>query len=139
MPDIFAKLPQMNRDAIGSTGPGPPESVAQMPAPDTFLMAPWAWRSCALPTLINLNFKQQIRFHGLAALVARALLGKSCASRTRAQGMPGARCTRGLVCNKNKSKSAHEHTGSAETLRHSLRNGFTAYFALSPAIQAFLT
>ena len=29
--------------------------------------------------------------------------------------------------------SAHEHTGSAEALRHSLRNGFTAYFALFPA------
>jgi hypothetical protein len=30
------------------------------------------------------------------------------------------------------SKNAHEHTGSAETLRPSLRSGFTAYFALSP-------
>jgi hypothetical protein len=29
-------------------------------------------------------------------------------------------------------KNAHEHTGSAETLRPSLRNGFTAYSALSP-------
>jgi len=29
-------------------------------------------------------------------------------------------------------ESAHEHTGSAETLRPSLRNGFTAYFELSP-------
>jgi len=29
-------------------------------------------------------------------------------------------------------KSAHEHTGSAEAVRPSLRNGFTAYFALSP-------
>src|SRR3954471_23856971 len=28
--------------------------------------------------------------------------------------------------------SAHEHTGSAEALRHSLRNGFTAYIVLSP-------
>ena len=28
---------------------------------------------------------------------------------------------------------AHEHTGSAETLRHSLRNGFTVYSALFPA------
>src|SRR5438552_12643844 len=27
---------------------------------------------------------------------------------------------------------AHEHTGSAETLRPTLRNGFTAYSALSP-------
>ena len=40
----------------------------------------------------------------------------------RAQGRPGARCTRGLVC-KQTSKNAHEHTGSAETLRPSLRNG----------------
>jgi len=30
------------------------------------------------------------------------------------------------------SKCAHEHTGSAETLRPSLRNGFTAYIVLSP-------
>ena len=29
-------------------------------------------------------------------------------------------------------KHAHEHTGSAEAIRHSLRNGFTAYSALSP-------
>ena len=50
----------------------------------------------------------------------------------RAQGRPGARCTRGLVC-KHAQKHAHEHTGSAETLRPSPRNGFTAYNALSPA------
>src|SRR6266700_3587098 len=30
------------------------------------------------------------------------------------------------------NKSAHEHTGSAETLRPSLRNGFTVYIVLSP-------
>jgi hypothetical protein len=34
-------------------------------------------------------------------------------------------------------KNAHEHTGSAETLRPSLRNGFTAYFELSP-VNGFL-
>jgi hypothetical protein len=45
--------------------------------------------------------------------------------------MPDARCTRGLVCNVHR-KCAHEHTGSAEAIRHSLRNGFTAYIALSP-------
>jgi hypothetical protein len=28
-------------------------------------------------------------------------------------------------------KNAHEHTGSAEAIRPSLRNGFTTYFALS--------
>ena len=31
------------------------------------------------------------------------------------------------------SKNAHEHTGSAEAIRPSLRNGFTTYFALTPA------
>jgi hypothetical protein len=50
----------------------------------------------------------------------------------REQGIPGARCTRGLVC-KSAQKNAHEHTGSAEAIRHSPRNGFTAYFVLSPA------
>jgi hypothetical protein len=46
--------------------------------------------------------------------------------------MPGARCTRGLVC-KIVRRNAHEHTGSAEAIRHSLRNGLTAYAALSSA------
>ena len=47
--------------------------------------------------------------------------------------MPDARCTRGPVC-KKEEKNAHEHTGSAEAIRHSLRNGFTAYVVISPAI-----
>ena len=36
-------------------------------------------------------------------------------------------------------KDAHEHTGSAEAVRPSLRNGFTAYFALSLATGFFVT
>jgi hypothetical protein len=51
--------------------------------------------------------------------------------------MPDARCTRGPVCKKQK-ENAHEHTGSAEALRHSLRNGFTDYFELSPENRACL-
>ena len=51
--------------------------------------------------------------------------------------MSDARCTRGLAC-KIVQKNAHEHTGSAEAIRHSLRNGFTAYFELSPEYRAFL-
>jgi hypothetical protein len=31
------------------------------------------------------------------------------------------------------NKNAHEHTGSAEAVRPSLRNGFTTYFVLSLA------
>ncbi len=39
-----------------------------------------------------------------------------------------------VSCAKWTKENAHEHTGSAEAIRHSLRNGFTAYFELSPAI-----
>src|SRR4249920_3414595 len=56
----------------------------------------------------------------------------------RAQGRPGARCTRGLVC-KVRNKNAHEHTGSAGASRPSLRSGFTAYFVLSPVNGSFAT
>jgi len=50
--------------------------------------------------------------------------------------MPGACCTRGLVCNKCE-ENAHEHTGTAGALRHSLRNGLTAYTALSLETNSF--
>ena len=56
----------------------------------------------------------------------------------RAQGMPDARCTRDLMRNVHR-KCAHEHTGEAENIRHSLRNGFTAYNALSPVNGSFAT
>ena len=36
-------------------------------------------------------------------------------------------------------KCAHEHTGPAESIRPSLRNGFTAYFVLSPVNGSFAT
>ncbi|MBR1120786.1 hypothetical protein JQ628_04600 [Bradyrhizobium lablabi] len=36
-------------------------------------------------------------------------------------------------------KNAHEHTGEAETLRHPLRNGFTAYIALSLVSELVVT
>ena len=39
----------------------------------------------------------------------------------------------------NCAKNAHEHTGSAEAIRHSLRNGFTAYAVLSPENRALLS
>ena len=45
--------------------------------------------------------------------------------------MPGARCTRGLVCQKLRNWRTRAYR-AAETLRHPLRNGFTAYIVLSP-------
>ena len=38
-----------------------------------------------------------------------------------------------ISCAKADSKNAHEHTGSAEAVRPSLRTGFTTYFVLTPA------
>ena len=72
--------------------------------------------------------------HVLAAL--RPRFAKSFAQKKRAQGMPGACCTRGLVCNKCE-ENAHEHTGTAGALRHSLRNGLTAYTELSLETNSF--
>jgi hypothetical protein len=53
----------------------------------------------------------------------------------RAQGMPGARCTRGLVCKLHKKMRTRAYRFSGG-IRHSLRNGFTAYIVLSPADRA---
>ena len=53
-------------------------------------------------------------------------------SKERAQGMPDARCTRGLVRNVHRKMCTRAYR-AAEAIRHSLRNGFTAYAALSPA------
>ena len=52
--------------------------------------------------------------------------------------MPGARCTRDLVRNVHKKMRTRAYR-AAEAIRHSLRNGFTAYFALIPGYRAFLT
>src|SRR5438552_5234736 len=51
----------------------------------------------------------------------------------RVQAAPAVSCA---IAHKER---AHEHTGSAETLRPSLRNGFTAYFELSPVNGSFAT
>src|SRR6266851_3814011 len=51
----------------------------------------------------------------------------------RMRAAPAVSCAN--MCEEN----AHEHTGSAEAIRHSLRNGFTAYFALSPENRALLS
>ena len=45
--------------------------------------------------------------------------------------MPDARCTRDLVCNVHKEVRTRA-CRAAENIRHSLRNGFTAYIELSP-------
>jgi hypothetical protein len=56
----------------------------------------------------------------------------------RAQGMPGAQCTRSLVRDENKHTSIVT-TVTPEITRHSPRNGFTAYAVLSPASEFLLS
>ena len=46
--------------------------------------------------------------------------------------MPGARCTRGLVCKRVVRRTRAYR--AAESIRHSLRNGLTTYSALSLVI-----
>ena len=51
--------------------------------------------------------------------------------------MPDARCTRDLVCKLHKKMRTRAYR-AAENIRHSLRNGFTAYIALTPGYRALL-
>ena len=93
----------------------------------------WILRFAAM-TMPYTQFKRDL-VRAFSRRFARGFL--RCPSKGREQGMPDARCTRGLVC--KLEEDAHEHTGSAEALRHSLRNGFTAYDALSPENRALLS
>src|SRR5438093_13595804 len=54
----------------------------------------------------------------------------------RAQGRPGACCTRGLACDLRKQNCTRAYR-AAGAFRPSLRNGFTAYFELSPVNGSF--
>src|SRR5438874_12097211 len=54
----------------------------------------------------------------------------------RAQGRPGACCTRGLACDLRKQNCTRAYR-AAGTLRPPLRNGFTAYFVLFPENGSF--
>jgi hypothetical protein len=51
----------------------------------------------------------------------------------RGRGEDRVRAAPAVSCAKANTKNAHEHTGSAEAVRPSLRNGFTTYIVLSPA------
>src|SRR5213075_248123 len=73
----------------------------------------------------------------LAALIARGLLSISRPYRNRGRRedrvLAAPAVSRAICAN----KAAHEHTGQRETLRPSLRNGFTVYFVLSPENGSF--
>src|SRR3954453_9938944 len=56
----------------------------------------------------------------------------------RAQGMPGARCARSLVC-KNKKAYEHSHHGHTGFTRHSPHNGFNGFLRTLPGDRACLS
>jgi hypothetical protein len=69
--------------------------------------------------------------------MTRELCGRRCPSR-RGSRECRVRAAPAVSCAKCAKESAHEHTGSAEAVRHSLRNGFNAYIVL-PGYRACLT
>ena len=88
--------------------------------------------STGLPVRFSKRHNNQIRLRIPAALCARVFAKAVRPERQRAQGMPGASCTRSLAC---EIKQAHErsHHRYRRINRHSPRNGFTAYCVLSSA------
>jgi hypothetical protein len=90
---------------------------------------PCGW-SVACPT------SSQTQLRDLAARCARGLI-EFCASRSRGRRESRVRAAPAVSCARMHKENAHEHTGSAEAIRPSLRNGFTAYAAISPATNSF--
>jgi hypothetical protein len=65
------------------------------------------------------------------AAAKRPSFAKSLPSKDRGRREDRVRAAPAVSCAMCTKKCAHEHTGSAESIRPSLRNGFTAYSVLS--------
>src|SRR5216683_4046279 len=89
-------------------------------------------------SVIGASISARLWVRILAARNARAIasISPSTGRGRREDRVRAAPAVSRAICTK---KNAHEHTGSAETLRPSLRNGFTAYFVLSPVNGSFAT
>ena len=76
------------------------------------------------------GFRRMTYLRDLATHSVRGLLSTFPPPCQRAQGRPGACCTRGLACDLRKQTCTRAYR-AAGAFRPSLRNGFTAYFVLS--------
>ncbi len=76
---------------------------------------------------------EQPQIHNLATRCARALQSHLVPLKTEGAGKTGCALHPRSRVQDSRKEYAHEHTGSAESIRPSLRNGFTAYGALSSA------
>ena len=85
----------------------------------------------------SLSYSERMCVRILAARCARALRRfhpQETRGRRESRVRAAPAVSRAIIIGKN----AHEHTGSAEAVRPSLRNGFTAYNALSSVSRALL-
>src|SRR6266576_2353520 len=87
----------------------------------------------------NLQNQEQIHLRDLAAHRARSFASWFALLENRGRREDRVRAAPAVSRAFAHKECAHEHTGSAETLRPSLRNGFTAYSVLSPVNGSFAT
>ena len=81
----------------------------------------------------------ETQLHILATLLRPSCCKNAVPLENRGRGEDRVRAAPAVSCAKCAfGKNAHEHTGSAESLRPSLRNGVTAYIVLSPVSRACL-
>ena len=96
----------------------------------------WCWRDES-NSYSNVKQREGVRPHPRGAMRPSFASLPALESRgrreSRVRAAPAVSCA---ICTR---KCAHEHTGSAEASRLSLRSGFTAYFVLSPVNGSFAT
>src|ERR1700722_4926336 len=87
----------------------------------------------------ELRVNSRFDSHRHAFTISRRIASEVCEENALPSARRGRREYRvraapAVSCANCAKESAHEHTGSAEAIRHSLRNGFNAYIVLSPVI-----
>ena len=80
---------------------------------------------------------ERMCIRNLAARRVRALRRCLPSRRTRGRREDRMRAAPAVSCAKRAQKHAHEHTGPAEAIRLSLRNGFNGLYAISPVSGLF--
>src|SRR5437870_6424099 len=85
---------------------------------------------CALPILRR-------RDSAFSRRIAPESFHQPCRPHQEGAGNAGRRLAPAVSCAMCTDKCAHEHTGTAGAARHSLRDGFTAYTALSLETNSF--